>query len=755
MAMKADRENKHTGPSWVRRVILGAITGIALMVVAFGTLDTLFPLDRNRLYKPEATRVYDRHQRLVRMHLSADGFWRFRTGPQEVPEVLSNAVITFEDRFFHWHFGVNPFSLARAAVHNLRHERLTGGSTITMQVARMMHRRPRTLSSKVIEIFNALQLEWHFSKAEILNFYLNLAPFGGNVEGVAAAARIYFDKPLKSLSIAEIAVLTTVPKNPNANRPDRALDLAAKRRRVIRTLEHHAVITRDQARRALAEPLVARRHAPAFTAPHFTDRVVVQSHLRPRIDTTLDQGLYAFVRQRLVEKVDQLVYLNLHNAAAVVIHNPSMEVRAYVGSHDYFNTLDGGQNDGVRMVRSPGSALKPFIYARALDAGLITPQEHLYDIPMAVRGYEPRNFDQRFYGVVTAAEALQASLNIPAIELNLLLADNSLYELLRQAGVRTIDQGKMHYGAAIAVGGLGISLLDLTHLYTSLANGGRLFALNMTRPESENVGASRRLFSPEAAWLVSEILADGFRKEFSAHWTSVTDIPKVAFKTGTSAGGRDLLTLGYNRTYTVGVWLGNFDGTPTRDLTGIDAASGIMFEIFRHLSRSRRSEWMARPPGLQRETICPGILDAADGFCPDAIEDWVIAGRARPRPCGRLRAEVMAYLVETGRLENMRSLRFHECYDAVAALKPHIAAPHDGAVFAVNAAMGQRFGKVQLRCYSFNADPAIYWLVDAGAPRTARSGQPLLLPLAAGSHRIGCLDSGSQIAWSEIIISKE
>ncbi|MDJ0810648.1 MAG: hypothetical protein QNJ01_11145, partial [Desulfobacterales bacterium] len=324
-----------------------------------------------------------------------------------------------------------------------------------------------------------------------------------------------------------------------------------------------------------------------------------------------------------------------------------------------------------------------------------------------------------------------------------------------QAGVRTIDQGKMHYGAAIAVGGLGISLLDLTHLYTSLANGGRLFALNMTRPESENLGASRRLFSPEAAWLVSEILADGFRKEFSAHWTSVTDIPKVAFKTGTSAGGRDLLTLGYNRTYTVGVWLGNFDGTPTRDLTGIDAASGIMFEIFRHLSRSRRSEWMARPPGLQRETICPGILDAADGFCPDAIEDWVIAGRARPRPCGRLRAEVMAYLVETGRLENMRSLRFHECYDAVAALKPHIAAPHDGAVFAVNAAMGQRFGKVQLRCYSFNADPAIYWLVDAGAPRTARSGQPLLLPLAAGSHRIGCLDSGSQIAWSEIIISKE
>ena len=718
-------------------------------------MDQLFPLDRDRLYKPQATRVYDRHQRLVRMHLSADGFWRFRADPQEVPEVLSRAVVTFEDRFFHWHCGVNPFSLVRAAVHNLRHERLTGGSTITMQVARMMHRRPRTLSSKVIEIFNALQLEWHFSKAEILNFYLNLAPFGGNVEGVAAAGRIYFDKPLKSLSTAEIAVLTTVPKNPNANRPDRSIDLAAKRRRVIRTLERHAVITPDQARRALAEPLLARRHAPVFSAPHFTDRVHAQSNPRARIDTTLDRGLYAFVRQRLAEKVDQLAYLKVHNAAAVVIHNPSLEVRAYVGSHDYFNTQAGGQNDGVRMVRSPGSALKPFIYARALDAGLITPNEHLYDIPMTVGGYAPRNFDQRFYGVVTAAEALQASLNIPAIELNLLLADNSLYELLRQAGVRTVDQGKAHYGAAIAVGGLGISLLDLTHLYTALANGGRLSALNMTRREGVDVGAARQLFSPEAAWLVSEILADGFRREFSAHWTSVTDIPKVAFKTGTSAGGRDLLTLGYNRAYTVGVWLGNFDGTPTRDLTGIDAASGIMFEIFRHLSRGQRAGWMARPPGLKRETICPGILDAADGFCPDAIEDWVIAGRARPRSCGRLRAEVMAYLVETGRLENMRSLRLHECFDAVAALKPHIAAPHDGAVFAVNAAHGQRFGKVQLRCYSFNADPAIYWMVDAESPRSARSGQSLLLPLAAGRHRIACLDSGSQIAWSEIIISKE
>ncbi len=324
MPMKADPK-KITSRLCKPRLWLGAVLlGLVGSIAAFGTLDTLFPLDRDRLYKPQATRVYDRHQRLVRMHLSADGFWRFRADPQEIPAVLSKAVITFEDRFFHWHCGVNPLSLARAAVHNLRHERLTGGSTITMQVARMMHRRPRTLTSKVVEIFNALQLEWHFSKAEILNFYLNLAPFGGNVEGVAAAARIYFDKPLKALSTAEIAVLTTVPKNPNANRPDRAVHLAAKRRRVIRTLERHAVITPDQALRAMAEPLLARRHAPVFTAPHFTDRVQAQSNLRPRIDTTLDRGLYAFVKQRLAEKVEQLAYLKVHNAAAVVIHNPSL-----------------------------------------------------------------------------------------------------------------------------------------------------------------------------------------------------------------------------------------------------------------------------------------------------------------------------------------------------------------------------------------------------------------------------------------------
>ncbi len=739
-----------------KRYWLALAMGIAVLpVITFLALDHLWPLDRDRLDRPLATRILDRHQRVVRLHLSSDGFWRFRAAPEEIPENLKQAVLAFEDRFFYWHGGVNPVSLVRAAVHNLGHTRLTGGSTLTMQVARMMHRRPRRLSSKLIEIFTALQLEVHFTKDQILNYYLNLAPYGGNIEGVAAAARFYFDKPLHALSIAEIALLTTIPKNPNANRPDRAVNLEARRRRVVQTMARRGVISPDQARRALAEPLAARRSPPAFTAPHFTARRHFPPGGRQTIVTTMDHDLYTFVRQRLARQVDQLAYLDVHNAAAVVIHNPSMEIRAYVGSHDFFDTAHDGQNDGVRMLRSPGSALKPFIYARAFDAGLVTPQQQVFDIPFAIGGYTPRNFDRRFYGVVTAAEALQASLNIPAIELNLLLEDQALYELLRQAGVPSVDQDKHHYGAAIAVGGVGLSLLDLAHLYTALANQGRLRPLARTPREAADPAAARQLFSAEAAWLVSEILADGFRKEFSAHWRAIRDIPKVAFKTGTSAGGRDLVTIGYNQEYTVAVWMGNFDGTRTRDLTGIDAASGVLFDIFRQLSRTRPFAWLVRPSGVKREAICPGILEAVDGFCPDAVEDWIIAGKRRPPPCQRLRAEVLAYLVEAGHLERLNDLRFHPCYAQLVAFKPHIAAPHDGAVFAVDGRHHQRFGKIQLQCYSFKSDPAIYWLVDGQAPRAARSGQSLLLPLGEGAHRIACLDSGSQITWRRVHIQKE
>lgn len=753
--MTTKTEDSHR-PSLGKRFWLALAMGIAVLpLIAFPVLDHFWPLDRDRLDRPLATRILDRHQRVVRLHLSSDGYWRFRVAPEEIPENLKRAVLAFEDRFFYWHCGVNPVSLARAALHNLGHARLTGGSTLTMQVARMMHRRPRRLTSKLIEIFTALQLEAHFTKDQILNYYLNLAPYGGNIEGAAAAALFYFDKPLRALSIAEIALLTTIPKNPNANRPDRAVNLAARRRRVIKILVRRGVISPDQARRALIEPLQARRIPPAFTAPHFTAREHLPSLGRQTIATTMDRELYTFIQQRLTRQIAQLAYLDVHNAAAVVIHNPSMEIRAYVGSHDFFDTAHGGQNDGVRMVRSPGSALKPFIYARAFDAGLVTPRQQVFDIPFAVGGYTPRNFDRRFYGVVTAAEALQASLNIPAIELNLLLEDKALYEMLRQAGVRSVDQGKRHYGAAIAVGGVSLSLLDLAHLYTALANQGRLRPLVRTPREVDPPALTRDLFSAEAAWLVSEILADGLRKEFSAHWNAIRDIPKVAFKTGTSAGGRDLLTIGYNREYTVAVWVGNFDGTRTQDLTGIDAASGVMFEIFRRLSRTRRFEWLERPAGVKREAVCPGILEAVDGFCPDAVEDWVIAGKRRPPPCRRLRAEVLAYLVEAGRLEGPDDLRFHPCYAELAARKPHIAAPHDGALFAVDGTRNQRFGKIQFQCYSFQPDSTIYWLVDAQAPRAARSGQSLLLPLGEGTHRIACLDSGSQITWSRVHIQEE
>lgn len=713
----------------------------------------LFPLDRNRLFKPPAQRIYDRENRLIRMHLSPDGYWRFPVKRDEIPEILKQAILCFEDRYFYFHLGINPIALIRAAWHNLSTHRLMGGSTITMQVARMMNRKPRTLQNKLAEIFTALQLEYHFKKSEILDIYLNLAPYGGNIEGVAAAAHFYFNKPLHALSISEIAILTIIPKNPNANRPDRANDLSSKRQRVIAALITSNVIKPDQARRALQEPIQGRRQHATFRAPHFSRSVAQDREGHAIIRTAFYLPLYEFTRQLLQTRVDQLRTYDVHNAAAVIIHNPSMTVRAYVGSQSFYDQQHGGQNDGARMIRSPGSALKPFVYARALDTGLITPKQKLFDLPFYIKHYEPKNFNDRFFGIVPADEALQGSLNIPAIALNLLLGDASLYELIQQAGILSVHRPKAYYGAGIAVGNVEISLLDLTRLYTAFANNGSLRPLVYDLSDSSKHTAIP-LFSAEAAFLVSEILADGFRKEMSAYWESGADIPKVAFKTGTSSKNRDLLTIGYNKEFTVGVWLGNFNGRPTEELTGIDATSDVVFDIFRYLSQNNQFAWFQQPRGLTQTEICtdPIILD---GGCRTMEMDWIIDGVDRIRPCKLLRAEVLAHLMESGLINTMDDLKFHPCYEQLVANAPKIVSPYDKEILTLDRYRDDVFQKIQLKCFSFQPDPTVYWFIDREKPLLSRSGDDLFVNLNPGNHQIACMDSSAKINRSQILITKE
>ena len=704
----------------------------------FVLLDSLFPLDTKTLDRPLATRVYDKNHKLLRIHPSLDGFYRFHTDIHEVPPLLKKSILYFEDRYFYQHFGFNPVSITKAFWHNLFSDRKIGASTITMQVARMMHRRPRTFVNKLKELFTALQLEWHYSKDEIFNFYLNLAPYGGNIEGIKTAAWFYFHKRLDQLSIAQMALLTTIPKNPNLNRLDRAQNLYLKRLRVLRQLLKAKLISQESFNRAFKEPIIKKRYKAPFKAPHFTQNFTQGGDVNSSLDINLHTGLLRI----LYRHVEALKAFGVHNGAGIIIDNRSMNIVAYVGSDRFFDRGHFGQNDGVSMYRSPGSTLKPFIYARALDAGLITPKRRLFDLPLFKQGYDPQNFSGRFSGEISAQEALQNSLNIPAITLNALLEEHSLYELLKEAKPNLLEKEKSYYGDALVLGGFGISLIDLAHLYTAFAHEGKLLTLGKTLDHKPKV--ITQLFSKEAAYLVNDILSDANRMEFSAYWESAQNPKRIAFKTGTSAQNRDLYTVAVTPEYTIAIWLGDFQGRPTHNQTGIASASPVLFDLLNILPHPL--SWFRKPKNLEEKKVC---LDAIIfGSCQEKDEDSVIKNLPPKRPCALLRAEVLAYLRANDRFSSAAYLA-HECYEVWSKKPPQIAPLYDKQI--IKKAYHDK-EKNMLKCHSFKNDPKITWLIDKKAPFSSRSGKAYWVWLDKGVHHISCVDSGADMTTITVTV---
>lgn len=728
--------------SVMRNIILSLLSFFILFLL----LDILIPLDTKRLFKPQSTRIYDSNHELLRIKLSCDGYYRFSSKPDEIPELLKMSVLNFEDRYFYWHWGVNPIALGKALFHNLTSNRKIGASTITMQIARMMHHKQRTVSQKLAEIFTAFQIEWHYSKDEILAIYFNLAPYGGNIDGIKTAAWFYYQKPLSALSIAEIATLTTVPKNPNANRPDIAKNLYAKRLRVLRLLLQEKLINKEQFNRAFKEPLVKKRYKAPFKAPHFA------SHMQETGDifSSLDQNIQAHLLKTLKLHVDKLLDFNLHNGAAVIIHNPSMKVVAYVGSDRFFNTKNLGQNNGVTMIRSPGSSLKPFIYAKALDQGLITPQKELFDLPLHLKGYDPQNFTKTFLGEVSAETALQDSLNIPAVELNHQLGKDSLFELLRKADVKSLNQEKHYYGESIALGGFGISLLDLAHLYSSFANHGNLKSLGFKADHQSKI--LTKLFSKEAAYITTEMLSNAMRPEFSSYWESSNDMVRVAFKTGTSAKSKDLYTIGVTPEYTVALWMGNFSGNATKDLTGMDTSSRTLFELYAFLAQHKKISWFKQPPSVISQEVCTDAIKL--GSCKNRQEDYTIKGLTLRRPCQLLRAEVLAFLSEKKAI-SLDDMLKHPCYESWLSYPPLISSLYDKQVI-IRANQGfDDFQKVPLKCYTFKQNQAVTWMIDDNPPFKSFSAQEISYKLKTGEHTISCLDNESMMSEITLQIKEE
>ena len=600
-----------------------------LPLLALGILWILLsvvPLPDYRLNAPQSYRFYDRQGELLALLISEDGYFRIRGADDTISSFFIKALLLQEDRNFYDHHGISLGAMTRALWQNLKHGRVvSGGSTITMQLARMLQRRHRSFGNKLLEVFRTWQLERKYTKTEILTHYLTIAPYGGNIEGLPAAAYFYFGKSAKHLSIAETALLVAIPKSPNRLRPDIHPDAArAARNRVLAKLYQGTLITQDQYQRALSEPVQVQRHVHPNQIPHLSWRLRKQSPRQYDFRTTIDLKTQHHLNQILGHYIEKINTHNISNGAIVVIDNETRAVRAVVGSTDYLNKARLGANDGSWAQRSPGSTFKPFLYGLALQQGLVGDQTVLFDVPTNFSGYMPENFSQAFVGPVNLHSALRDSLNVVVVQLYQRLGIQSLHTLLLEGGITTIQKPAQHYGLPLVLGGVEVRLLELTNLYASLANEGvhrpyQVLADTKSAPEQ-----SKRLLSASASWIVTQILTDVQRPDFPASWQFAKNRPTVAWKTGTSYNNRDAWSLGYTRKYTVGVWLGNFDGSSSKELVGSHIAGPLLFDIFQHLEPRSSSPWFQMPAGVQTRKICTLSGLSPNRHCPHVKTEYYV-----------------------------------------------------------------------------------------------------------------------------------
>ncbi|WP_149711512.1 penicillin-binding protein 1C [Campylobacter concisus] len=705
---------------------------LALLVAIFLILDQIYPLNLDAIKKDEAKILLDKNGEIINMKLSSDGIWRFHE--QSFPNSLKQCVILFEDRYFYYHFGVNFASIFRAFFHNLRSDNRIGASTITMQVARMLEPSDRSYENKIREIFRAFQLELHFSKDEILNLYLNLAPYGGNIEGAKAASFFYFGKELNELSYAQAALLSTIPKNPNKNRLDRVSNINALKNRVIKMLYKANLIDLSAFKRAQAEPFKNVRIRAVVNAGDYANVAFKNQISKASLDLNLQKDMLKILKDAMFS----LKAKNANNAAAVVIDNKKMSVVAFIGSHD--ERARDGKNSALNMKRNTGSTLKPFIYSLALDSGLITPSSQLIDTQIYVNEYVPKNFSNDFLGLVSAKDALNFSLNIPVINLDLKLKDNSLYELLEK--VNLVDENKEFYGSSIVLGSAEMSLLDLAHLYTIYANGGVFMPLEFAGKNYKNEDKNITLISPQSAYLTAKMMSEASRSYLKNAWQYAQNTPKIAFKTGTSANSRDLYAIGVDEDYTIAVWVGNFNAEKTDKLTGLNDVSKIVFDMFKITAQRQNLEFMSEPEGIEKVPTC---LDAFSyETCKKTALDDRIVGVKLQDKCESLRGEELEFLIKNGFLDK-NEVKNSPCAKVFKDKKPVFAYPYDGEEIVTD----ENVTQIMLKCYAFLGDE-IYLKVDDLNFSKIENASEKRLDLTLGEHTLKCLDQNSN--QSEITI---
>lgn len=565
--------------------------------------------------------VYARGGELLRLTLAADEQYRLWVPLERISPTLIDAVLLYEDRRFHAHPGVNPAALVRSAWRIASGERRQGGSTLTMQLARRLYGiDSRTAGGKVAQIAAALWIEARHGKREILEAYLNTAPYGGNIEGVQAASLIYFRKDAARLSLPEALTLAVIPQNPVKRIAERGrnTELQAARERLWALWAERDPTARQHAPDAQLVLSAQSRGSLPFLAPHLTDMLLAQPRsdagvaapveIRATIDLRMQSTLERVMAQYLRTHAD----VGMNNASALLLDASTMQVRALIGSADWHDDTIAGQVNSTQAKRSPGSTLKPFIYALALDQGLLHPKTMLKDAPTAFGPYAPENFDHRFAGPLSAQEALIRSRNVPAVAVAAKLSKPGLYDFMRLAGVQKL-QSESHYGLALVLGGGEVTPEELAGLYGTLANGGIAQPLRYTEPApDERPAQPLRLLSEEASFITLDMLRQTPRPD-----TTLPARPAIAWKTGTSWGFRDAWTAGVFGRHVLVVWVGNFDGSSNPALVGVDAAAPLFLRMVDALRAERLDPGevaVTQPANLRQVEVC-----AATGGLPDAV----------------------------------------------------------------------------------------------------------------------------------------
>ncbi len=596
-------------------------------------LDRFFPLDlpdQGALYSQV---VVDRNGRPLRAFANEQGVWRYQIELDRVSPHYLEALLTFEDRRFWWHLGVDPLALVRAAGSWLRHGYpVSGGSTISMQVARLLHPHTKTLKGKAYQMLRTLQLEWHLSKAEILTLYCNIAPFGGVIEGVQAASFTYLNKPASELTRAEAALLAVLPQSPTRFRPDLHPERARQARdKVLDRLVEFGVWSAAEAAYAKVEPVYARAHRIDTHAGLLAERLR-RKHQSAVVSTTIERSLQVSVEAVLGRYVAGLAAPA--TAAALVVDNRTGDVLAYVGTGDFANLERAGHIDMVPVLRSPGSTLKPFLYGLAIDQGLIHAQSLLTDAPITWGDYRPGNFSGGFLGPVSATEALQRSLNVPAVDLLARYGPVRFSDRLANAGLTLVTpDGKP--SPALILGGAGASLESLVQSYTAFANGGLVRPLRFT-PEAP-VHPGRYLLSEGAAWVVYDMLRGIGRPSSVKRLNTMRQRDGIAWKTGTSYGMRDAWAIGFDADYTLGVWVGRPDGSYGVDNTGASAAGPLFYALVDHLMAKPRA--LERPSSVSLGSVCWPLGTRAESQAPEhcqkRLDAWLVDELAPATPLER------------------------------------------------------------------------------------------------------------------------